>query len=181
MLILEITLKFLFIFQLALAAPLDYQEYLSVRKIINEENDKQNDDLPDYSLKEIIKCLNWVFGIGGGAFSIVVCSLGVIFKCLRTTSRTIDDLRLNFGYVNNYVSDQIIRSEESSMNEDQSEEIFNENAHKSIFEAINLLQKHNDRLDKTSFAVNRDKITKTKSIAKKVSSKELSTAASNQE
>jgi len=72
MLILEITLKFLFIFQLTLAAPLDYQEYLSVRKIINEENDKQNDDLPDYSLKEIIKCLNWVFGIGGGAFSIVV-------------------------------------------------------------------------------------------------------------
>ena len=83
--------------------------------------------------------------------------------------------------MNNYVSDQIIRSEESSLNEDQSEEIFNENAHKSIFEAINLLQKHNDRLDKTSFAVNRDKITKTKSIAKKVSSKELSTAASNQE
>jgi hypothetical protein len=111
MLILEITLKFLFIFQLALAAPLDYQEYLSVRKIINEENDKQNDDLPDYSLKQVILALKLIFGIGGGGFILVFILITVIIMFLLKTRRLIRSFEIQMGYLNHYFVNRIKKND----------------------------------------------------------------------
>jgi hypothetical protein len=111
MLILEITLKFLFIFQLALAAPLDYQEYLSVRKIINEENDKQNDDLPDYCLKQVILALKLIFGIGGGGFILVFILITVIIMFLLKTRRLIRSFEIQMCYLNHYFVNRIKKND----------------------------------------------------------------------